>query len=176
MAIEKNSIPYAKALFNLSVDKKNTVNVKADAIALMAIANGDENFKDIIKNPTISNTTKSELLQKIFQGKLQQETLDFLQLLVRKGRLSQLASICEALIFLVNQSENLAQVTLTTAYAISDTEKKQIADKFLGSRKYEVESVVKPSIVGGFILEFDHKILDNSISTQLQTLKNNLTH
>jgi F0F1-type ATP synthase delta subunit len=33
---------------------------------------------------------------------------------------------------------------------------------------------VNPELVGGFVLEFDNKILDNSISTQLQTLKNNL--
>jgi F-type H+-transporting ATPase subunit delta len=65
-------------------------------------------------------------------------------------------------------------VKLTTATAVTDTEKSQIATKFLGDRKYEIESLVNPKLVGGFVLEFDNKILDNSISTQLQTLKNNL--
>jgi F-type H+-transporting ATPase subunit delta len=174
MAIEKNSIPYAKALFSLATDKKNTAQVKADAMALIAIVKGNADFKDIIKNPTVSNTTKADLIQKLFSGKIQVETLNFLQLLIKKGRLGQLASICEAIIFLVNQAENLTQVKLTTATAVSDNEKSQIASKFLGDRKYEIENVVNPSIVGGFVLEFDNKILDNSISTQLQTLKNNL--
>lgn len=174
MAIEKNSIPYAKALFSLATEKKNTANIKADAIALQSLAKDNVEFKDIIKNPTISNTVMNDLVQKLFSGKVQPETLDFLRLLIKKGRIGQLASIFEAVVFFVNQSENLTQVKLTTATAISDNEKSQIASKFLGDRKCEIENVVNPEIVGGFVLEFDNKILDNSISTQLQTLKNNL--
>jgi F-type H+-transporting ATPase subunit delta len=174
MAIEKNSIPYAKALFSLAIDKKSTANVKADAIALQSLAKDNLEFKDIIKNPTISNTVMNDLVQKLFSGKVQPETLDFLRLLIKKGRIGQLGSICEAVVFFVNQSENLTQVKITTATAVSDNEKSQIASKFIGDRKCEIENVVNPEILGGFVLEFDNKILDNSISTQLQTLKNNL--
>jgi len=174
MAIEKNSIPYAKALFSLATDKKNTPSVKADAQALIAVSKDSVEFNDIIKNPTISNQTKTEIINKLFTGTLQKETLDFLHLLIKKRRLGQLASICEAVVFFINQSENLTQVRLTTATAVSDTEKAQIASKFLGERKYEIENVINAEIVGGFVLEFDNKILDNSISTQLKTLKNNL--
>jgi F-type H+-transporting ATPase subunit delta len=174
MAIEKNSIPYAKALFSLAVDKKNTAAIKADAQTLKSLALGHVEFKDLISNPTVSNQTKSDIIKNTFAGKLQPETLNFLYLLIKKGRLGQLGSICETIIHLVNQSENLTQVKLTTATAVTDTEKSQIATKFLGDRKYEIESLVNPELVGGFVLEFDNKILDNSISTQLQTLKNNL--
>lgn len=174
MAIEKNSIPYAKALFSLAIDKKNTAAIKTDAQTLKSLAQGHIEFKDIISNPTVSNQTKSDIIKNTFAGKLQPETLNFLYLLIKKGRLGQLGSICEMIIHLVNQSENLTQVRLTAATAVSDTEKSQIATKFLGNRKYEIESIVNPELVGGFVLEFDNKILDNSISTQLQILKNNL--
>ncbi|MBL7788614.1 MAG: ATP synthase F1 subunit delta [Chitinophagales bacterium] len=174
MAIEKNSIPYAKALFSLATEKKNTASIKADVMALQSLATENAEFKDIIKNPTISATLMNDLVQKLFSGKLQPETLDFLRLLIKKGRIGQLASICEAVVFFINQSENLTHVKLTTATAVSDNEKSQIASKFLGDRKCEIENIVNPEIVGGFVLEFDNKILDNSISTQLQTLKNNL--
>jgi len=148
--------------------------VKADAVTLMSLAQGHIEFKDLISNPTVSNQAKSDIIKNTFTGKLQSETIDFLYLLIKKGRLGQLGSICEAIIYLVNQAENLTQVKLTTATALSDTDKSQIATKFLGNRKYEIQSVVNSALLGGFILEFDNKILDNSISTQLQTLKNNL--
>lgn len=176
MAIVKNSIPYAKALYSLAVDNNNTAKVKADAITLHSLAIENIEFKDIIKNPTLSASVMNDLIAKLFEGKVQKETLDFLYLLVKKGRLAQLASICETFVFLVNQAENLTQVRLTTAAAISDTEQAQIATKFLENRKFEIVNVVKPEIVGGFVLEFDNKILDNSISSQIQTLKNNLTN
>ena len=133
MAIEKNSIPYAKALFSLAIDKKNTAAIKADAQTLKSLAQNHTEFKDLISNPTVSNQTKSNIIKNTFAGKIQPETLNFLFLLIKKGRLGQLGSICETIIQLVN-----------------------------------------PELVGGFVLEFDNKILDNSISTQLQTLKNNL--
>lgn len=175
MAIVKNSIPYAKALFNLSVEKKNSAEIKADALLLLNLVQTNNEFKDIIKNPTNSSHTLKELFKKLFSGKVQNDTLSFLDLLIQKGRINQLGSIAEAIIFMINQSENIAQVKLTTASAVSDTEKAQIASQFLGNRKFEIENTVNPNIIGGFILEFDNKILDNSIANQLQTLKNNLT-
>lgn len=174
MAIEKNSIPYAKALFDLAKEKNQIATIKADAVALRDVCTKSTDFKDFIANPTIANDKKVEVLKNLFSGKVQTETLEFLLLLVKKGRLSQLPSICEAAIYFFNQEENIIQVKLTTATSISDNEKSTIASKFLGNKKYEMENVVNPSIIGGFVLEFDNKILDNSISNQLNQFKNNL--
>jgi len=176
MSIVKNSIPYAKALFDLSKEKGLTSSIKEDVIALKEVCQNSAEFKDFIANPTVSNDKKAEVLKTLFSGKIQKETLDFLNLLVKKGRLGQLGSICETCISFINESENLIQVKLTTATAISDTEKAQIASKFLGNSKYEVETIVNPEIIGGFVLEFNNKILDNSISNQLNQFKNNLTN
>lgn len=175
MAIEKKSIPYAKALFDLAKEKNLTAQIKADAIALQETCKLSVEFKDLISNPTIANDKKVSLLNTVFSGKIQTETLNFLNLLVKKGRLSQLSSICEACIHFINQSENLIQVKLTTATAVSDTEKTAIASKFLGANKYEIENLVNPDIIGGYVLEFDNKIVDSSISNQLNQFKNNLT-
>ncbi len=175
MAIEKKSIPYAKALFDLAKDKNLLKQIKEDAMALKDICKSSIEFKDLISNPTIANDKKVELLKTIFSGKIQADTLNFLNLLVKKGRLGQLSSICEACIHFINQSENLIQVKLTTASAVSDTEKTAIASKFLGANKYEIENIVNPDIIGGFVLEFDNKIVDSSISNQLNQFKNNLT-
>jgi F-type H+-transporting ATPase subunit delta len=175
MAIEKKSIPYAKALFDLAKEKNLLTQIKSDAVALKDTCKASVEFKDLISNPTIANEKKVELIKTIFSGKIQNETLNFLNLLVKKGRLGQLSSICEACIHFINQSENLIQVKLTTATAVSDTEKTAIASKFLGANKYEIENLVNPDIIGGYVLEFDNKIVDSSISNQLNQFKNNLT-
>lgn len=174
MAIEKNSIPYAKALFNLAVEKKISDEIKQDMLTLKDICKHSAEFKDLISNPTVTNSKKGEVLSSLFSGKIQKDTLDFLNLLIKKGRLGQLSSICEACIHFINESQNLILVKLTTASAISDNDKAQIASKFLGKNKFEMENIINPDIIGGFVLEYDNKILDNSISNQLNKLKNNL--
>ena len=174
MAVIKSSIPYAKALFDLAKEKNLLAKVKEDVEALRDVCTQSVEFKDIISNPTIANDKKQEILKNLFSGKIQSETLSFLNLLIKKGRLEQLASICESCIQMIHQSENIIQVKLTTATAISDTEQAQIATKFLGNSKYEIESQVNPSIIGGFVIEYDNKILDKSISNQINQFKNNL--
>lgn len=174
MAIVKNSIPYAKALFDLAKEKNQIASIKSDVLILRKICVENSDFKDLISNPTISNESLVGIVQKLFSNKLQNETLQFLQLLIKKGRLNLLEAICETTIHFINQEENIIQVKLTTAAAISDSEKNAIATKFLSNQKFEMENIVNPEIIGGFVLEYNNKILDNSVSHQINQFKNQI--
>lgn len=174
MAVLKSSIPYAKALFQLAKEKNELADVKADANLILESLKGSAEFGNMISNPTISKSNKTEILQKLFSSKIKSETNSFLALLVNKGRISELDSVCEAFIDMVNKESNTVKVRLTTAYKISDDTQKQIAGKAMGESKYEIENIINPDILGGYILEFNNKMLDQSISNKIQTIKNNI--
>ena len=58
MAIVKNSIPYAKALFDLASEKSIVAKVKEDLQSIHNVCEASTEFKDFISNPTISNDSK----------------------------------------------------------------------------------------------------------------------
>lgn len=175
MAILKSSIPYAKALFDLAKDKNLLTDIKTDMSSLLDAVNNSPEFKDLISNPTMNKTSKIELFSKLFSGKLKAETSSFLTLLITKGRMAELGSVCESYIHMVNTESNTVLVKLTTASQITDEAKNQIASKALGTAKYEVETIVNPDIIGGYILEFDNKMIDQSLSTKINIIKKDLT-
>lgn len=174
MSVLKSSIPYAKALFGLARQNNSLSEVKSDIQALLSSLRESQDFNNLISNPTISNPAKTEILSRLFETRLRRETMDFLQLLVRKRRIAQLSSVCESFIDMANKEANTVHVRLITATKVSDSTQKQIAAKTLKNVNYEIENMINPDIIGGYILEFNNKMLDQSISTKIKTIKNNL--
>jgi F-type H+-transporting ATPase subunit delta len=64
-------------------------------------------------------------------------------------------------------------VKLTTAVPVTDAVKNQIIDqvrKTSGMQNIEVESVVNPNIIGGFVLQTGDKLIDVSIAYDLKNV------
>jgi len=65
-------------------------------------------------------------------------------------------------------------VKLTTANAITEELKAAIESKVKSSQGFptvELETVVDEKLIGGFVLEFDNKLVDASILNDLKVIK-----
>lgn len=175
MAIKKSSTPYAKALFEIAKDKKMTSEVKTDMMSILTSVQGSVELKDLISNPTVAKADKTRILTSIFGSKVKSETLGLLSLMIQKGRIGQLASVCESFIDMANKESNTVAVKITTATQISDDMQHQIAAKVLKDSKFEIEAIIDPTIIGGYVLEFDNKMVDQSISGKIAAFKNQLS-
>lgn len=172
MAIIKSSTPYAKALFDLAKETNSLEGIKADVVLIKSVLTQSAEFRDFISNPTFQAEKTFGLIDKVFSGKINSNTLNFLKVLVSKNRIAQLDSVCDSFNQLYNQSLNLSDVKLTTAVAVSDEMKHQIATNVVKNSNSQIENIVDPSILGGFIVEFDNKILDQSVLSKLNKIKN----
>ena len=96
----------------------------------------------------------------------------FVSLLVRKGRQDYLRRIFRTFVDLYCESAGLRHVILTTAFPSPGLEERIRAtlEKQLGCRIL-LESEQDPDLIGGFRVEVDGKMLDASVSRQLQLLR-----
>lgn len=172
MAIVKSSTPYAKALFDLAKESNSLDSIKSDMGLIKSVLFQSSEFRDFISNPTFKADKMNAFIHTIFNGKINEKTLSFLKVLVSKNRINQLESVCESFNLLYNASLNLSDVKLTTAVAVSDEVKKQIATDVVKNSNSNIENIIDPSILGGFIVEFDNKIFDNSVLSKLNKIKN----
>lgn len=172
MAIVKSSTPYAKALFDLAKESNSLDSIKSDVGLIKSVLSQSSEFRDFISNPTFKADKMNAFIHTIFNGKINEKTLSFLKVLVSKNRINQLDSVCESFNLLYNASLNLSDVKLTTAVAVSDEVKKQIATDVVKNSNSNIENIIDPSILGGFIVEFDNKIFDNSVLSKLNKIKN----
>jgi F-type H+-transporting ATPase subunit delta len=171
MQSDKSIFPYAKALFELASESNILNDIKADVLLLSELVKNSTEFNDIISNPIIKKSKKKEIITNLLNSKIHNTTQKFLVLLIDKTRISQLEAIANTFLELFNKSLNKTVVHLTTASAISDDMQKNIATSIATNANVEVIHHVDSNIIGGFIAEFDNKMLVKSIRTQITKLK-----
>ena len=103
---------------------------------------------------------------------LEPELQRFTELLVRKNRVEYVKFIFHSFIDQYNESRHIVPAHLKTAVLAPSLERKlkELLESRLGGTVV-ISSEVDPSIIGGFVLTIDDKLLDASVSTQLEQIR-----
>ena len=177
MANQRLSSRYAISILQIATVNNILDKVFADMQMILASIQGSAELQMLLKSPIIKSDDKTKALTAIFSGKIEKATLDFLNLLVSKGRESFLAEICSSFISEYNHAHKIAAVTLVTAIPATDDIMKEVTNLLTKSGNYSKVSIhqeVDASIIGGFILKMEDQLLDNSIQRKLRDVKKQL--
>ncbi|MCC6288673.1 MAG: ATP synthase F1 subunit delta [Chitinophagaceae bacterium] len=165
---------YAKSLIDLALERNQLEAVHADMLLLQSICKQSRDFVNLVRSPVIAADKKNAIIEAITAGKVSDLTSAFNKLLVQKGREGILPEIINAFIEQYNQLKNIHKVKLTTAQPISDELKNSIEQKVKADTaltNIELETAVKEELIGGFVLEFDNKLVDASIIRDLKDIQ-----
>ncbi len=165
---------YAKSLVDLSTEQGQLETVYADMQYLQAVCKQSKDFVSMLRSPVIPGDKKKAIIEAITKGKVSAVTSLFNNLLVTKSRESDLPEIVNAFIDQYNTIKGIHKVVFTTAVPISDELKKSIETKVKseqGLSGVELETKTDPSLIGGFVLEFNNNLIDASILRDLRDVK-----
>jgi len=165
---------YAKSLVDLAQEKGQLETVYSDMQYLQQVSKYSKEFVALVKSPVIKAEKKNAIIDAVTKGKVSELTAAFNRLLVTKGRESALPEIVNAFIEQYNVIKGIHKVKLTTATDASNELKEAMISKLkaeTGFGSIELETKTDPSIVGGFILEFDNRKVDASIIRDLKDVK-----
>jgi F-type H+-transporting ATPase subunit delta len=100
----------------------------------------------------------------------------FIELVLKEGREKVLQFMANSYITFYREQKNIIRGKLTTAAAVSEaTEQKMkqmVESRTQGTVEFNTE--VDPSIIGGFILEYDTYRMDASVKTRLNNILSEL--
>jgi F-type H+-transporting ATPase subunit delta len=165
---------YAKSLVDLAIERNQLEAVYQDMQYLQAVCKASSEFVTLLRSPIISSDKKLKVLAGISEGKVSALTASFNQLLVNKTREEYLPEIIQAVIGLYNQIKGIHTVKLTTATPLGEDVKQSIITKLKGEtslQNIELETKVNEDLIGGFVLEFDNKLVDASIARDLRDIR-----
>lgn len=165
---------YAKSLIDLSSERNQLDAVRADMQYIQALCKGSRDFVNVLRSPIIKADQKEKMLVAVMTGKVSELTSVFSNLLVRKGRESDLPEIANAFISQYNSLKGIHQVKLTSAVPVSEELKNSIKERVQKANDFitvELETVVDQKLIGGFVLEFNNKQIDASIANDLREIK-----
>jgi F-type H+-transporting ATPase subunit delta len=157
----------------MAVEQGQLEQVYGDILYLQQLTKGSREFLSLLRSPVINADVKTRTINAVTAGKVSQLTTAFIQLMTAKSREAVLPEIITSFIKQYKELKGIKTVKLTTAVAVSDAVKNEIVaqvKKTPGYENLELEEVVDPSLIGGFVLQADDKLIDASIAYDLKII------
>ncbi|GMT44217.1 MAG: F0F1 ATP synthase subunit delta [bacterium] len=168
---------YAQALFDLSLENKIEEKVAADMRLAGRVLTENRVLRRIMTNPVLNGSKKVKILNRLFGEKLNELSLRFFSLIIRKGREAYLESICLAFEDIYKDYKNVIGAELITATKSDDKIRKLVVDKLkvITDKDIELKEIINEDIIGGFVVRLEDYQYDASVAAQLRRLLKNYT-
>lgn len=167
------STRYARALLDYAAEMGEQEEVYEKMKLLSEIYLEVSDLRYAIQNQSVSNSEKRAVITTACGGSLPSSFSKMLTLILRNERQEHLLYIALRFVELYREKFHIQYGKLITAVEM-DKERAQLLtsriEKIVGG-ELEVESVVDPAIIGGFVLNLDGFRWDASISGELTRIK-----
>lgn len=168
---------YAEALFQLSEEENITKEIYNELHDVVEVIKNNKELDNVLKSPLVAKNEKTQLIEALFNNKINNDLKNFLKILVEKGRISSLKSIELTFKELLNDKHNIIEGTVISAIALTEKQVKELEEKL--SKKYNknvtLENEVGQSILGGVLVRLGNTQIDGSVKTRLNNIKDQLT-
>jgi|SRR5262245_58666998 len=163
---------YATALFE-AAKSRGKLDVIRDQLGQFVDAlEGNRELRLFLFSPYFSSTEKIDGLKKAVAD-AEPEFLNFLELLLEKGRMPVIFRIRRKYDDLWNRENKRLGVTVTSAIELDPAVTKRIAAEIeeQTGNTVELTSHVDPDILGGLVVQVGNMVLDTSIRNRLEKLR-----
>jgi F-type H+-transporting ATPase subunit delta len=173
----KIAAPYARALFDFSVEKNIMHQITADFQNLDIFFSETFELTEYLNSPVVKREAKREILAKTLKPQINAETFKFLMILVKRDRINLLSAVINNYLELVYQTASIKMIEVSTASTFTNLQKDTLIQKLkelTNAREIRLVINVDPSLIGGFLIKTDSKVIDFTIKNQLQQLAKHL--
>jgi F-type H+-transporting ATPase subunit delta len=173
----KIAAPYARALFDFSIEENIMHQITADFQNLEIFLNQTAELTDYLNNPIVSQNAKREVLTKTLQSQINTETFKFLMVLVNRDRINLLKAVITNYLELVYETASIKMIEVSTAFAFTNLQKNMLIKKLkelTNAREIRLVITVDSSLIGGFLIKTESKVIDFSVKNQLEKLAKHL--
>ncbi len=163
---------YAEALFDVAKEKGKLDAVRDELAQFADAVDGDRELQVFFFSPYFSSAEKSAGLRRAVSG-ADPELLNFLELLIEKGRMPEVFRIRRELEELWKHENRRIDVTVTSAVQLDRAVVEKVGEEIerQTGQKVELASRVDDEILGGIVLQVGNKVLDASIRARLEKLR-----
>lgn len=167
---------YAQSLLDLAVELDKTTEVTKDIESFIAASNDSRDFQLLLNNPIIDASKKNDIFEKVFPG-FSSITMSFIKLLTKNKREAYLPIISKEYIAKLKKLQGIVPATLTSASKLDPEVMNKIVTQLQGQvdGKLEIEEIINPELIGGFVFRTGDMQIEASLARQLKELEQSLT-
>lgn len=167
---------YGKALLEAATDRNNVDVILEELKEIVAIFEKNPDFFEFLKTPIIAKSEKMQVIEETFEGRISNETLNFLLVLIDKNRMSNFYRIVKEYQNLINQEHGISQGIVFSVEPLTDIQLSSFEEKTSRLLRKNVKLVNKIDtfLLGGVKIFIEGKVIDASIRKQLQNLEGSI--
>ena len=168
---------YGEALFELAVEEGREEELMNEVILLRELLSENPDFGKLMNHPKVLKEDKLEVLEAVFKGRVSEELVGFLHLIVSKDRYGEIDSLLDYFIDEVKQVKGIGVAYVATALDLSEAKKKEVEQKLLSTTSFtrmEMHYQVDESLIGGMVIRIGDRVVDSSIRSKLSGLEREL--
>lgn len=164
---------YALALYEVAEKKGKVDEYIQDLKDILKLIKENDYLQEVIKHPRISTLKKKEIFKTIFSGKISDDVLSFLLVLIDKDRILYLDKKITEMEKIKLEKSNIMIAEVKSALPLTGEEKENI--KNLLRKKYSKDIIIKDSIdksvIGGVYIKIGDDIIDGTLKNKLNMMK-----
>ncbi len=168
---EKFVLEYAKSLLELEEEYKKPMFRE---LRLVLEYMNDELIQ-FLKHPKIKASEKKKVFATVYYDtkRICQITLYFLYLLIDQHHIFYLKDILDAYQKEKYKQEGIVEVEVVSVDVLSKQDQEKIITKMekLLHQKVLLKQTIDSTILGGFVVKYDHKVIDASLLNKQEALK-----
>jgi F-type H+-transporting ATPase subunit delta len=164
---------YGTALADVVLERGEAREVQDELIAWEKIIASSALLQELLLNPTIPYEQKQKALNELIaRTKVRETTSNFLKVLLRNQRLSELALINQRFAQVLDERAGLVSAEVTSARPVPETAREAIYAKLrdLAGRNVRVSFKTDESLIGGMVTKIGSTVYDGTVRNQLEEL------
>ena len=166
-----NKIGYS--LFEVAKENNSLEQVSYELNEVAKVVNESSDFVTLMNNPNIEKIKKINLIDASFSG-VNKYVVNVVKILAGNLQISLINFVLEQFTELFNRYSNSVVVKVESASPLTELQLENLKEKLkneLQLEKVELNNFVDESLLGGFKLTYNNKVVDASIKAKLSAIK-----
>jgi len=168
---------FAKALFEVGREKGNHEELGRELDDLTKVFEATPELEKVLLNPMYKIEERKGLVDKLStEAGLSDETARFLNILVDARRVDRLGEIAEAYSLLEDEAAGRVRAEVEAPTELDPALLEEVKGKLESATGKQVVLThrASPELIGGLVVRIENTILDGSLRTQLEIMKEKL--
>ena len=167
---------YATAWLDAAEDQKVLAEVREEIKGIQGLLSESEDFAGFLHDRSLPTSVKQELIGKIFEGKLQPISLNFLLLVAAKKREPLLGEILTACTSLLDDRDGIENAEVVSAVEMTEDQVGALRGRLesFSGKTVRIKTSVDESLLGGFVAHLGDVVFDSSLRVHVKNVKQSL--
>ena len=165
---------YANALFEVARVEGSIAEVEDELFRFARTLEANDQLRSTLTDEAIPAARRIGVVEDLLGGKASPVTTTLVSFVVGAGRARQLPAIIDRLVDRAANAKDSVVGEVRSAVPLTDEQTSRLADA-LGKatgKKVEVKVIIDETILGGIVTTIGDTVIDGSVRTRLEQLKN----